>query len=107
LLRDEKRAADLIARLDADGFAWLLPECGASEAMAIAEQLRLRVSAGLFPGRRAGGARLTASVAVTTQQGAHASRSGISADLAEGLSKARAQGGNTLLFHASAVSEPV
>jgi diguanylate cyclase (GGDEF)-like protein len=107
LLRDEKRAADLIARLDADGFAWLLPECGASEAMAIAEQLRLRVSAGLFPGRRAGGARLTASVAVTTQQGVHANRSGISADLAEGLAKARAQGGNTLLFHASAVSEPV
>jgi aminoglycoside N3'-acetyltransferase len=50
---------------------------------------------------------LTASVAVTTQQGVHANRSGISADLAEGLAKARAQGGNTLLFHASAVSEPV
>lgn len=107
LLRAHQRAADLSARLDADGFAWLLPECPASEAMAIAEQLRMAIAASLFAGRRAGGARLTASLAVTTQQGAHVNRQALMADLADGLAKARAQGGNGLLFHATAVGDPV
>lgn len=106
LLRAHQRAADLVARLDADGFAWLLPECGASDAMALAEQLRLAVAASIFPGRRAGGARLTASVTVTTQQGTHANRAALVTDLTEGLTKARTQGGNALLFHATAVGDP-
>jgi diguanylate cyclase (GGDEF)-like protein len=106
VLRAHQRAADLTARLDADSFAWLLPECGASDAMALAEQLRLAVAASMFPGRRAGGSRLTASVAVTTQQGGHANRAKLMADLADGITKARQQSGNALLFHASAVGDP-
>ena len=107
LLRAHQRAADLVARLDADAFAWLMPECGASDAMALAEQLRLAVASSIFPGRRAGGSRLTASVTVTTQQGAHVSRGSLVTDLADGLARARQQGGNALLFHASAVGDPV
>ncbi|MFP5503106.1 MAG: HD domain-containing phosphohydrolase [Candidatus Sericytochromatia bacterium] len=102
LIESSRRPADLSARLENDCLAVLMPECGAPEAMAFAEELRLAVAASVFPGRRAGGARLTASVGVTTRTAGGIAPGDFLADMRQALANARKEGVNRLLFHAGA-----
>ncbi|MDB5096922.1 MAG: diguanylate cyclase and metal dependent phosphohydrolase [Cyanobacteria bacterium RYN_339] len=97
----------LVARFDADGLAVLLPETGAADAMLLGDEVRTAIAASLFPGRQAGGARLTACVGVTARTAGAASRQAFLADLRTACDKAANDGPNRLLFHASAVAEEV
>jgi diguanylate cyclase (GGDEF)-like protein len=92
----------LTARFDADGLAVLLPETGAADAMVLGEELRTAIAVSLFPGRQAGGARLTACVGVTARVGSTTTRQAFLHDLRTACDKAAADGPNRLLFHASA-----
>jgi diguanylate cyclase (GGDEF)-like protein len=105
LLAERVGPAGLVARFDADGLAVLLPETGAADAMVLGEEVRTAIAASLFPGRQAGGARLTACVGVTARTTGAAGRQAFLADLRTACDKAAAEGANRLLFHASA-SQP-
>jgi diguanylate cyclase (GGDEF)-like protein len=104
LIRARMRPADLAARFDGDSLAVLLPECGAADTMVLAEEIRTAVAASLFPGRQAGGARLSVSIGVTSRRGAGAGRQAFLADMCIARDKATEQGPSRLLFHATAVN---
>ena len=105
ILRAQARPADVLARLGGDAFGWLMPELGATEAMAAAETARRAIAEARFPGRRAGGARLTAGVGLTSHRGAGLVRKALMADLRTALAKAKAEGPGRLFFHARAEAE--
>jgi diguanylate cyclase (GGDEF)-like protein len=105
LVRGTCRSADVVARLGGDTYAVLMPELPALDAMEQAEAARKAIADARFPGRRAGGARLTASVGLTAQRGAGGGRKAFMHDLRIALSKAKAEGTGRLTFHARAEAE--
>ncbi len=105
LLRALARPADVLARVGGDAFGWLMPELAAAEAMAAAEAARRAIAEARFPGRRAGGARLTAGVGLTAHRGAGLGRKALMNDLRTALAKAKGEGPGRLVFYARAEAE--
>jgi diguanylate cyclase (GGDEF)-like protein len=60
LLREATREVDDVARYGGEEFLVMLPETGMTEALEIAERVRARVAAEVFPGRR-----ITVSIGVS------------------------------------------
>lgn len=67
ILRQNTRTIDFPARYGGEEFSVILPECGATEATALAEKIRRTVEAGAFPDNVGTyTARITASLGVAT-----------------------------------------
>ena len=94
ILRETVRGADVAARYGGEEFSILLPETSSSEAMVIAERIRVRVEETAFPNRK-----VTVSIGIATFSDAFSNSNDLISAADKALYRAKGQGRNNVQIY--------